>query len=251
MSSHDVKRGLAAAIDCGGDYLSVALVAFHWEAQTLAFETLDTVTEHRGHRHADVVLGELARMLSRHGKTVGDLDLVAAGRGPGGFTGIRVGLATAQGLAFGLGKPLWTVCSLETLAMNALGSSPLVVPMIDAKRGQIYTGLFRLSDDGRIDTLCAPEVVEPAGVLGRYRDMAGSENLCVLGSGSLVYELNTSPQPEDHQPMASRAAEIALRAWAVGGFSREGTTVDPVYLRRSDAEIDYERRHGVSNTGSE
>ena len=251
MSSDEVKNGFAAAIDCGGEYLSVALVAFHWEAQSLSFETLDALTEHRGHRHADVVLGELARMLSRHGKTAGDLDLIAAGRGPGGFTGVRVGLATAQGLAFGLGKPLWTVCSLETLAMNALGSSELVAPMIDAKRGQIYTGLFRLGGQGRIETLCAPEVVEPAGVLERYLESAGSDNLSVLGSGSLVYELNTSSQPEDHQPMASRTAEIASRGWTDGGFSREGTTVDPVYLRRSDAEIDYERRHSPANSGPE
>ena len=97
MSASESSDGLAVAIECGGEHLSVGLASYRKKALGLEITPIDSFLEHRGHRHADVVLGELAAMLVKHELPKDRLHLVAAGRGPGGFTGVRVGLATAQG----------------------------------------------------------------------------------------------------------------------------------------------------------
>ena len=187
MSKESVNEGLAAGIECGGDYLSVAVASYRSVGPSLEFKLIDCVTEHRGHRHADVVLGELSGLLATHDLASEDINMVASGRGPGGFTGVRVGLATAQGLAMGWNVPFWGVCSLETLALNDCEAPGVVAAMIDARRGQIYSALFGVDHLGARICLAEPVVDEPQSVATRYEDLRQGAPIRFLGSGALAY----------------------------------------------------------------
>ena len=249
MSTGVKHEGLAAAVECGGEYLSVALASYRVDDDGLAVQPIDCFSEHRGHRHADVVLGELARMLKKHDLSASDIRLVAAGRGPGGFTGVRVGLATAQGLAMGWSIPFWGVCSLELLALNGVSSHGYVAPMIDARRGQIYAALYRTEEGGTRTCLSAPEVNDPKDVLARYMEISQGVEPEFVGSGATAYGFATDLEGARHRPYAERTLALALSEWHLAGLPSDGMSVDPIYLRPSDAEIDYERRQAKERGG--
>src|SRR5690606_25237009 len=90
--------------------------------------------------------------LDEAGIARGALDAIAVGRGPGGFTGVRLGVAVAQGLAFALERPVYAVSTLRALAAqvdaNASASGSTVLAAIDARMGEVYLGLFALDDQG-------------------------------------------------------------------------------------------------------
>lgn len=96
--------------------------------------------------HSQMLMVSVARVLEITGTNPERLSGVAVGLGPGSFTGVRVALSTAKGLAFGLGVPLAGVPTLETLAAGAPQSCGLVCPMVDARAQRIYTALFRFLD---------------------------------------------------------------------------------------------------------
>jgi len=108
----------------------------------------------------------VAELMERAGLRMADLDAIAVGAGPGSFTGLRIGLATAKGLAFAADKPLWLVSSLGALAwsMHTAGTA-VRVPVLDARRGELYAGFYR----GGVAV--APErVMPPADLAPRPAD---------------------------------------------------------------------------------
>ena len=98
-------------------------------------------------RHSEQLLGNVALVLRMTGMQTGSLQGVAVGLGPGSFTGVRVALSTAKGLALGLGIPLAGVPSLKALAEGVSCWGGLVCPMVDARARRVYTALFQLGDD--------------------------------------------------------------------------------------------------------
>lgn len=100
-------------------------------------------------KHAEQVLPWIEQLLAEAGLARAQLDAIAVGRGPGGFTGVRLAVAVAQGLAFGLDRPLLPVSSLAALAMQAGGGErDCVLAAIDARMGELYLGAFRIDCDG-------------------------------------------------------------------------------------------------------
>ncbi|MBN2874387.1 MAG: tRNA (adenosine(37)-N6)-threonylcarbamoyltransferase complex dimerization subunit type 1 TsaB [Spirochaetales bacterium] len=95
-----------------------------------------------GFRHAERVMGAVDYCIAEAGLRPADLDLLACAGGPGSFTGLRIGMATVKGLALGLGKPFVTVPTLDALAADWQGAVPVVVPIIDAKRGRFYFAVY-------------------------------------------------------------------------------------------------------------
>lgn len=227
--------GYVAAIECGGEFLSVGLLWADPRDPEAPPKPLGARTSHRGHRHADVILVELAKLLEEAGVGIQSLSLVAAGRGPGGFTGIRVGLATAQGLAMGLGIPLWPVSSLEVLACNGRGLSGVLAPTIDAKRGEVYGAAFSWGSEGQLEELLPPCVIAPRRWVERLQTLSQPHTL--FGSGALAHGLATVESAEMSQPCALHMAERAWGAWNDAGRPTVSGSVDPAYLRLSDAEI--------------
>ncbi len=116
----------------------VASVALCEDENLLAEYTLNNKNT-----HSQALLPMIEEMLRALSLEVSDIDVLAASAGPGSFTGVRIGAATLKGLAFALGKDCVEVSSLEALAFNLSGNNGLVCPVMNARRSQVYTALFR------------------------------------------------------------------------------------------------------------
>lgn len=127
---------LILAMDSTAVAASVALLT---DGAPLAAFHLDN-----GNTHSETLLPMVESVLRCTGKTVDDIDLFAVSAGPGSFTGVRIGVATVKGLAFGKGKPCVGVSTLEALAENLVPTGGLLCPVMNARRGQVYNALFRV-----------------------------------------------------------------------------------------------------------
>lgn len=172
------------------------------------------------------------------------IDAFAVARGPGSFSGIRIGMATVKGMALALGKPVVGISSLEVLAWQAFGNGDLVVSVIDARRRDVYVALYR--DEGEL-----PRPVE--GPLVTHRDkfksfVEGIGKRLVLSGDDLVKDLSAvSPLLTMHTVSAPSAAGCGILAWhrLASGQRDEFDSLIPLYLRRSDAE-EKKRAGGVA-----
>lgn len=197
-----------------------------------AVESIDLATERR---HAEELGPRLRELLARGGHRPSDLARLAVDVGPGRFTGLRVGLATVRGLAFGLGIPVVGATSLEILAAGASSPGP-VTAVIDARRQEVFQQVF-------VDGV----PVGPARV-GRPEDLAAGARGLVLGDGldryrDLLVELGGA----DIEPLDGRHPRAAdLLGLAATRPAVPGPEVTPVYLRDPDATANIRTRPGVA-----
>jgi tRNA threonylcarbamoyladenosine biosynthesis protein TsaB len=161
---------------------------------------------------AHILFPEIERLLARHGAKITDIEGFAAAAGPGSFTGVRVGLTAAKGLAEAAGRKVVAVSNLQALAW--FGTRLLRAPMIDARRGEIFGAVY--DADLR---LVASEVVM------KYEDF-----LHTLPAGDV--EVIT----DAHKPLAGAIARIASARF-LAGFAQDPAEIDANYVRRSDAEL--------------
>lgn len=159
------------------------------------------------------------------------LDGIAVAVGPGAFTGLRVGIATAAGLAQAIGCPVWQGCSLASRARASLGQGVAVLSLLDARKGRVYAALY--DSDGRV--VRPPADVEPAVALGW-----AAQGSLATGEGAVVYAdqvraagLRRVDAADD--PGVSSLARAAVPALLAGG-GVAATAVRPVYLRAPDAK---------------
>ncbi len=186
------------------------------------------------------MLDEVARMIELDLETV---DAIAVAAGPGSYTGLRIGSATAKGLGFALDKPLIHVPTVEALACNLWGCGDLVCPLMDARRDQVYTGLYRLIDHTpeALVGQCAVPVEEILASVNRY-----GEPVVFIGDGVPVFAdfLEESCEvPYSFAPLHMNRQRAAAVAWLGLQYAREGrleTAAEhsPDYLRMSQAERD-------------
>ncbi|MBI4512315.1 MAG: tRNA (adenosine(37)-N6)-threonylcarbamoyltransferase complex dimerization subunit type 1 TsaB [Deltaproteobacteria bacterium] len=184
--------------------------------------------------------------LSSSGVTLRDLDAIACGVGPGSFTGLRIGLATAKGLCFAAQKPLVSVSSLAALALEAAKEAragKLVLAILDAKRRELYAGLFRMDPNGSAPVPVTSEVVLGPDELGAFvRAHAGSTYVVVVGDGIDVYPEAAAQAgrvlSSRRTPSAAAVGTIATARLA-GGVPDEIATATPAYLRPTEAELKF------------
>ena len=199
--------------------------------------------EVRAETHSANLLPLVADVVARAGIAPAALDAVAVGVGPGSFTGLRIGLATAKGVAFAAGRPLWAVSSLAALALDlaAATDAALLVPVLDARRAEVFVGLYRRGGAGVIaaapEQALAPGAV--AAAIAAVRDP--DESIALAGDALAIYGdvLSGIPDvtcpPARATPSAASVARLALagdRADVLGHGA-------PVYIRPSEAEVMY------------
>jgi tRNA threonylcarbamoyladenosine biosynthesis protein TsaB len=192
------------------------------------------------------------KLIVQAGKTARAITSVAVVRGPGSFTGLRVGMAAAKGLARALDRPLYGATSLE-LAARSCGAADDVWALLNAHRGEVYTQRFAVRRDGTVEHRSAPFVASPDEVLAQLGDgplRLTGDGTELLGEGldraakSRGLALERSPiaaQPGPGWQVAAAspflAGELASLAFGWESEGREAEDVEPCYVRPSQAEV--------------
>lgn len=225
------------ALDTTGLVASVALVD---DCKTVA-----EFTTNYKKTHSQTIMPMIENITKMIELDLKEVDYIACASGPGSFTGLRIGAATAKGLAHGLDKKIIPVPTLDGLAYNICESGKLVVPIMDARRNQVYSAMYYTSSGlERVSDYVACDITE---LLDRVIEI--DENAVFLGDGvpvfrSRIEEFNTgfrfAPQCSNMQ----RAACIGALA-----FERTEEAVSPnefeiMYLRKSQAERELEEKNG-------
>jgi tRNA threonylcarbamoyl adenosine modification protein YeaZ len=193
--------------------------------------------------HAETLVPRIEEVLAAGGHALKDVDLVVFGRGPGSFTGLRVGLATAKGLALARGVPIVGLSSLECLALSS-GVDGLVATVVDARRGEIFTAVYEVEHrDGRPSARAVvdEQVLEPAAFSQLIADSSLGGSPYLAGDGVARYPdqlaRHGTPLPEPcAAPSACRMAVAGLEQFLTRGAD-DLATVEPVYLREPDARL--------------
>ena len=213
------------ALETSTDQCSVAL----WCDGVLLTRSL-----HAPRRQAEILLPMFDEVLAESGITRGQLDGIAFGRGPGAFTGVRLAVSVAQGLALALDRPVLPVSTLAALALAAPAAAPCVLAVLDARMGEVYAGAFRRAAAAVLEPLGA-ETVGAAAAL----EVPVAPAWFGVGSGWAVHAealgrrlgaavlagVDATAVPE-----AAQVARLAAPALAAGGGVRADQAL-PVYLR--------------------
>ena len=244
------------ALDSSGLVAAVAVVE---EEQTVAEYTVNYKKTHS--QTLLPMLDEVVKMTEMDMETI---DAIAVSGGPGSFTGLRIGSATAKGLGLALGKPLIHVPSLDALAYNLFGTSGIICPIMDARRKQVYTGLYRFTDfasggtaqeSGRNEM----EIIAPQMAIGVVELIEKLNHLgqpvTFLGDGVPVYRemiaegmlvpYRFAPAHINRQRAASVGA-LGMEYYRQGKIETAAQH-QPDYLRVSQAELEREERMKKEN----
>lgn len=200
------------------------------------------------------MLDEVVRMTETDKKS---FDLLAVAAGPGSFTGLRIGSATVKGLALAWDIPVVAVPTLEALAYNAWGSRRIICPIMDARRRQVYTGLYRFDKDDKMEVLMdqipmdIDELIEVLGDRG--------EEVLFVGDGIDVYadtirQKMTVPfsfVPAHMNKQRAGSVAVAAKKRYEEGIYTSGDDFAPEYLRQSQAERERAERQKAGRTANE
>ena len=165
------------ALDSSGLVASVAIL----DGETLVAE----YTLNYKKTHSQTLLPMLDEIVKMTQTELSEMDAIAVAAGPGSFTGLRIGSATAKGLGLALNKPIISVPTLEGIACNFYGTDAIICPMMDARRKQVYTGIYRFEDHELVTVsaqkaIAVEELIQELNALG--------EAVTFLGDGVTVYQ---------------------------------------------------------------
>ena len=182
--------------------------------------------------HASLTAVFIQEMLSERGLTINDCDAVCVSMGPGSYTGLRVGVSTAKGLCFGAGKPLIAAGTLDTLVAQASGDYRFIIPMVDARRMEVYTAVF---ENGQQITETAPVIIDENS-FAEYLE----QGPCLFigdGAGKCADIIR---HPDAHfcqcHPQASAMLSPALEAYKEKRFE-DVAYFEPFYLKEFVATV--------------
>jgi tRNA threonylcarbamoyladenosine biosynthesis protein TsaB len=195
--------------------------------------------------HAERLPLDLVRAVEIAGLTLSEIDLFAVASGPGSFTGLRIGIATMQGLAFVQGKRVAPVSALLALALAAAATrahGDLVGAWMDAHRNEVFSALYRVDGEAPFTTTRLVDVEDarvgdPDVTFRRWR-RDGQRPSVIAGDGALLYHelLGDTVPPVDVPLVASIIGRLAVDRAAHGDIV-DPAAVQPLYVRRPDAEI--------------
>lgn len=224
---------MVLAADTSTQYCSVAVC----ECGNDGTHVLSESTVRAGRRHSEILLSTVRDLLNVARIGLSDVDLLAISSGPGSFTGVRVGIATWKGLAFGTGVPLIGVPTLAALARRIGARSGVLCPMLDARMQEVFAAAYEVLQGVRREIV--PNIVAPVeDVLRRLPTGA-----IVFGEGALRYRREIERFGSDFYIVpaefhAPSAASVALEGYSsyMQGTPPDPSEVVPIYLRKSQAE---------------
>ena len=199
-----------------------------------------------GRRHAETLAPAIQFLCEQTGIALKEVGVVAVDIGPGLFTGLRVGVATAKGIAQALRVPMIGLSSLDLLAFPQRHSTRLIVPAIDARRGEVYTASYRHVPGG-VQRVREPQLMSPQDLVGDL--VALDEDVLLVGDGTFRYEAELQAAAAQNAglghryPSASALVELA-QPKALREEFVQPWELEVLYLRQSDAEINWARREG-------
>lgn len=194
-----------------------------------------------GRTHSQMIMPQIENMFKTLGITCGDIDCFAVSCGPGSFTGVRIGVAALKAMAHATDKPCAAVSNLEALAYNVPYFNGVICPILDARRGQVYTAMFEGGTDGA-ERLCDDTAVELSAVLDKLK--SDGRDALFLGDGIFVYKDKIESElgdkahfalPNLNMNMAGSVAYLGAKAY-LSGNTTEYSKLAPVYVRLSQAE---------------
>jgi len=212
----------------------------------------DRVVAERGgdqaRTHAERLPGEMLAIAAATQTPLASVDLFAVASGPGSFTGLRIGIATVQGIAFVQGRGMVGVSALEALAHCAsvgLSAGAHVAAWMDAYRHDIFAALYRVTDapafdPDRLVELDPPSVDSPVAIWARWSNAFGLPSV-VIGEGAVLYEAIVAPFRVMRPPLLAGAIGRLAVSYVRRGGVVHPSAVHPLYVRRPDAEIAREK----------
>lgn len=191
--------------------------------------------------HSETLMPMVDKVMDASGLSLSDMDAIAVSEGPGSFTGLRIGSATAKGLAEAIGKPVIGIPTVDALAQNMVGYEGHIVPLMDARRNETYTGIYTFEAGMLkvIRTQCAvplSEIIEDVNSRGM--------KTVFLGDGITAFKEQIKTEcripylfaPASHRlQRASSVAMLAMQYLSEGKY-QDAKDHAPVYLRVSQAE---------------
>jgi len=228
------------ALDTSSKVATVAIV----EDQNIVVET---VLKH-GLTHSENLMPLVAETFQRAGFEPKEMDLFAVTRGPGGFTGLRIGVSTIKGLAEGVDKPVVSLDTMEVLAHTTAPTNRLIVALLDAQRDRVYRSIYRYEKNELIN-LKETEIMDLSSVIEEVKGII-DRGVFFLGDGYHLHqalieeafggELSKSHQG-NHLPRASALGFLAMEKAKKEGTIKAGE-LRVAYLRKSQAELQHEEK---------
>ena len=223
------------AIDTSTDTGSIAIT----DGEDILAESILNV----GRTHSETLIPSFQEMLEKTHLDIKDLDLLALTLGPGSFTGVRIGVSTIKGFALALERPVAGVSTLEALASNFPFSSLPIMPLFDARRGEIYSAMFQW-EEGIIKRLSEDRAASLEDAIKKIKTKT-----VFAGEGLVKYGQMIKDRLGDNAVFAPRAtwyvrasnvAALGLKSYKADG-GLDLATFTPSYRRKSEAEIQMEK----------
>ncbi len=214
-------------------------------------ELLALVSGDAARTHGERLPEEMARALAEAGVSRADVDLLAVAVGPGAFTGLRIGLASIQGLAMTSGVPVAGVSALDALAAAAAAARPAhagpIAAWMDAARGEVFAALYDATPGGDgssgLRELDGPTVGAPEATLARWTSHLACRPSVFIGDGAVRYRGSFDADDREAMEAPDLAPWIARLAVPLArrGLAGPPHALQPLYVRRPDAEIARDR----------
>lgn len=208
---------------------------------------------HNLQTHSQNIIPMIQQVMDDAGLKPADLSGIAVTGGPGSFTGLRIGMSVAKTMSMVLKIPVIGVSTLRAMAWNLYGAEGLICPILDARKNEVYTCIYQSAPDG-LHKLADPAALSPERLFSLLAEHPG-EKVTFIGDGVPVYGQALKEKLGDCAlfgtminsfPRASAVAELGLYQLKEGRLS-DPTFLQPIYLRKSEAELTWEEKHGGSS----
>jgi len=194
--------------------------------------------------YSDVLLPVIDHLLSHANVAIHEVDWFALALGPGSFTALRIGVSLVKGLALSLGKPIVGIPSLDGLAQNVCFSNLLICPLLNARKGEVYTAFYKSNDAYSIEKLTPDRAINPEKLLDEI-----GEEVIFLGDGCAMYREKITERlknaffapPHLNCPRASSISTLASEMFKNNEII-DADILTPVYVRAPEAEVNLKKR---------